>query len=303
MIRNSIKKRITICLLSILIFILLCIIPIDKKYKEEINYNANFNEVYLLNNNDMLVKTSTISYSQDYISKVKEIIEALTINSHRQNYINNNFRPILPENTKLLSVNIDKDILKINFSKELLNISEKLEEKMLETLIYSLTNLDNISKIIIFVEGENLTNLPVSHKKLPPILTRNYGINKIYDITTINDVSSNTIYYYENINNDYYVIPVTLFSNNSDDKVEVIIKSLKSSLAYQTDLVSFLSNNTKLLDYEIEENKIKLNFNNALLDNFYDDKLMEEVKYAIASSIKDSLNINNVEIYVNGVSI
>lgn len=303
MLKNSIKKRITICLLSLFIFATICFIPINKRYNEEVTYQINQNNIYLLNNDNLLVKTTMISNESDILSKAKEVIEELTIKSKAQNYLNDQFKQIIPPNTKLLDISIDHDLIKVNFSHELLNIAEDLEEKLIESLIYSLTNLDNINKLMIFVEGENLTRLPHSHKILNSILTRDYGINKIYDITTLNHISKYTLYYYQNIDNTYFAVPVTLFKNNSNDKIEIIINSLKSSLAYQTDLVSFLSNNAQLLDYEIEENKVKLNFSNALLDNFYDDKLLEEVKYAIAASIKDTLNINDVEIYINGVAI
>ena len=156
---------------------------------------------------------------------------------------------------------------------------------------------------MIFIDGESLLKLPNSNKELPIILTRDYGINKIYNIKTIASTSKYTLYYFTNIDDSYHIVPVTLFTNDSDDKIEVIIKNLKSSSIYQTDLVSFLNNNIKLLDYEIKENKVKLNFNNYLLDNFYDDSLVEEVKYAISQSIKDSLNIDDISMLVNGFQI
>ena len=52
------------------------------------------------------------------------------------------------------------------------------EEQMIEALIYSLTEIKDINKIMIFVEGETLLTLPNSKKTLPSILDRNYGINK-----------------------------------------------------------------------------------------------------------------------------
>ncbi len=302
MLKNAIKKRITISIITLLIIFIIYIIPVNKDYEKTITVNNNTNNIYLLNNNK-LVRTSVISNSNDTDNKIKEIINSLTINSKSSNYINNKLKPIIPENTKLISHSLDNKLLKINFSKELLNINKDNEEKLIESLIYSLTELDNIDNIMIFVEDNLLTKLPNSNKNLPLLLNRNYGINKIYDLTNINNSSKVTVYYYTNIDDKYNVVPVTIFTNETEEKVEVIIKNLKSASIYQTDLVSFLNNNAKLLDYEIEENKIKLNFNQYLLDTFYDDSLIEEVKYAISNSIKDSLNINEIEIQVNGNTI
>lgn len=303
MIKNSIKKRLTISIISLLIMTIIYLIPIKKNYDNVVTYNNNFNKIYLLNDNKLLIQTSLVSEKNDIIEKAKEIINSLTINTKVKNYLNNNLKQLIPEKTTLLDIQQDNDILKLNFSKELLNVSPDLEDKMIEALIYSLTELPGINKIMLFVNGDMLLKLPNSNKSLPSILSRDYGINKVYDITTLTPINKMTLYYYINIDNVYNAVPVTLFTNDDTSKIEVIVKSLKSSLAYQTDLVSFLNNNTKLLDYEINENTIKLNFNNSLLDNFYDDSLLEEVKYAISSSIKDSLNISDISFYVDGHAI
>ena len=303
MLKNAIKKRIIVTFMTIIILYVIYIIPTNKVYEETITLNNNFNNIYLLNNNNLLIKVNSISNSNNSLNKVKEIIDSLTINSKSSNYINNKLKPIIPENTKIIDLSLENKLLKINFTKEFLNISKDMEEKLLESIIYSLTELDDINNIMIFIEGNILTKLPNSGKNIPILLNRDFGINKIYDITTLNNTTQLTLYYFTNIDNEYNIVPVTLFTNNNEEKIEVIIKNLKSSSIYQTDLVSFLNNNIKLLDYEIEENKVKLNFNQYLLDTFYDDSLLEEVKYAINNSIKDSLKVNNIEILINGKKI
>lgn len=297
MLKRAIKKRIIITITTLLILLIIYIIPINKEFNETISYNNNINYIYLLNNNK-LIRTSIISNEEDTLNKVKEII-----NNLKDNNYNDKLKTIIPKDTKIIDLSLDNKLLKINFSKELLNIPSNLEEKLIESLIYSLTELDEIDSIMIFIEDKLLLQLPNSNKKLPSILTRDYGINKIYNLTSINNVNKVTIYYYQELNNNYNAVPVTIFTNDNTEKIEVIIKDLKSSSIYQTNLVSFLSNNTKLLDYELTENKIKLNFNQPLLDTFYNDSLLEEVKYAISNSIKDTYNVKDVIITVNNKEI
>ena len=297
MLKNVIKKRIIITFITIFILALIYLIPVKKEFNEVINLNNNINYVYLLNDNK-LIRTSVISNEKDTINKVKEII-----NNLKDTNYNDKLKPTLPCNTKVLDLSIEGNLLKINFSRDILEVSKDKEEIILESLIYSLTELDNINSIMIFIEGKILLKLPNSNINLPHILTRDYGINKIYDLTNIKNVSKVTLYFYKEIDNKYNAVPVTLFTNNNANKIDIIIKELKSSSIYQTNLVSFLSNNTKLLDYEIEENKIKLNFNQPILDTFYNDSLLEEVKYALSNSIKDSYNIKEVIIKVNNQEI
>ena len=61
-------------------------------------------------------------------------------------------------------------------------------------------------------------------------------------------------------NKGYYYVPVTKINNDNRDKIKIIIDELATSLTYETNLMSFLDSNVKLLDYEISDDKIKRNF-------------------------------------------
>ena len=99
-----------------------------------------------------------------------------------------------------------------------------------------------------------------------------------------------------------YYTPVTTITNKENEKVEIIIEKLKTAPTYQTNLVSYLGTNTELLNYEILENSVNLSFNNHIL-NLNDNEIMEEVKYTIALSIRDTYNINETIFYVDNMLI
>lgn len=302
---NNIKRKLIISFLILFVLTIVYLFPSEESPKKNIIYkDVNYTNVYLLNK-DLLVETSIVSKatSNDIISNIKDILSSLTVNSEKSKYLDNNFKALIPEGTRILDVSLDKGLLKINFSKEILNIDASLEEKMIESIIYSLTKLDGIEKIMIFVEGEKLDSLPNSKKALPMELTKSYGINKVYDVNNIFTMDVLNLYYYINIDDNYHLVPVSIFTNNSDDKVEVIIEELKSSPIHQSNLMSFLASNATLLDYEIKENTIKLEFSSYILDNFFSEKLIEEVKYAISASLGDTLGVKEVNFFVNGEKI
>ena len=58
---------------------------------------------------------------------------------------------------------------------------------------------------------------------------------------------------------------------------------------------------TKLLDYEIIDEKIKLNFNDKILSNITDNNILEEVMYSVGLSLCDELNIKEVIFMVNNI--
>ena len=302
---NNIKRKLIISFLTLFVLTIVYLFPSEESPKKNIIYkDVDYTNVYLLNK-DLLVETSIVSKatSNDIISNIKDILSSLTVNSEKSKYLDNNFKALIPEGTRILDVSLDKGLLKINFSKEILNIDAYLEEKMIESIIYSLMKLDGIEKIMIFVEGEKLDSLPNSKKALPIELTKSYGINKVYDVNNIFTMDVLNLYYYINIDDNYRLVPVSIFTNNSDDKVEVIIEELKSSPIHQSNLMSFLASNATLLDYEIKENTIKLEFSSYILDNFFSEKLIEEVKYAIKASLGDTLGVKEVNFFVNGEKI
>lgn len=285
-------RRISIATLLLLLAVILY------SYPEEINENVieentcdNIN-IYLVNPDDYVVMT-TIDTNKDLDDKVNTIIKGLI-------YGNGKLDGVMNKDVKLLDYSIDDDLIKLNFNKKFLDISVNDEEKMIESLIYSFTSLENINKIMIFVEGEKLNELPNSHKRLDLYLDRSYGINKVIDITSIIDTKMITVYYPSDP--DYYV-PVSYIVNDSDDKINIIVKYAKTNKFNNSNLSSHLDYQVELMNYEATENEVFLNFNEVLLDSVYDGKLKEEVKYALSYSIFDTLGVENVVFSINSVKI
>ncbi len=296
MLKRSAIRKLIIAGLSLFVLLIIYLFP-DKNttIEEEIEYQEPLKtSIYLVDKNNYIARTSIVINDKEIITKAKKILTTLTINSEMKERIPSSFKPIIPENTKIENISITENLIKVVFSKELLNISAKDEEKMIEAIVYSLTELDGINKVMIFVGDTYLRELPNSKKVLPQILTRDYGINKVYDLTTFKDVISTTTYYSSMDNDDIYFVPITRYINSSDDKVNIVIENLKSTPLRQTNLMSFLESNATLLDYEILENQVKLTWNNYVFSDITDKKILEEVKYAIALSLKDTLNIKEV---------
>ncbi len=300
MLKRFALKKIIIISFSFLVLLIIYFFPEKETYNinTTLTYvNPTTIPIYLVDDNNLVSRFEVIQKSNDQETLIEEIITNLTIDTKTNSHIPNNFKKIIPKNTKLLSKDLNDGLLKINFSKEFLNVSKDNEEKLIESLIFSLTEIKNVKKIMIFVEGENLKELPHSKKNIPNILDRSYGINKVYELDSMKDVAKVTTYYINKYNDISYFTPVTTIENTKKEKVEVIIEKLKTSPTYETSLVSYLSNSAELLNYEILENSINLSFNNQVL-SLDDNKIIEEVKYSIALSIRDTYDITETIFFV-----
>ena len=295
--RLALKKTIIISL-SFLILLIIYFFPSNEAYNihTTLTYtNPVTIPIYLVDDNNLVSRFEVIKKSDDINNLIEEVIQNLTIGSNDNSHIPNNFKQVIPKDTKIINKDLTDGLLKINFSKELLNVEEENEEKMLEALIYSLTEIKDVKKIMIFVEGEQLNKLP---NTLPNTLDRSYGINKVYELDSMKDVTKITTYYVSKIDGFSYFTPLTTVTNTQNEKVEIIIEKLKTSPTYETNLISYLASSAELLNYEILENSINLSFNNQVL-NLEENKIIEEVKYAIALSIRDTYDINETIFYVD----
>ena len=305
MLKKMALKKIVISSLALTILLIICLFPNKTNYdfKTTLTYTTPIVQpIYLIDNNNYVARYNIIRKTNETLELVDYVIENLTISDKNGYYLPNGFNAIIPKNTKILNKSLEDDLLKINFSKEFLNIEKENEEKMLEAIVYSLLEIKGIKKIMIFVEGENLTKLPNSGKNIAIILDKNIGINKTYDINSLKETDKTTTYYLSKINNVYYYVPVTSITNNDKEKVEIIIEKLKTSPTYKTNLISFLASNTELLNYEILENSVSLSFNNNIL-SLDNNQITEEVKYSIALSIRDTYNINQTIFYVDDLLV
>ncbi|MBE6149445.1 MAG: hypothetical protein E7170_01820 [Firmicutes bacterium] len=302
MLKRNIKRKLITTSCALFALLLLYLVP-DKENKLNIKENLEYdtpeittNTIYLLDSYNYLGKTEIIINNKETEKIIEELLNALITGGKLENRIPNGFRSILPSETKILSINYENGLVKINFSKELLDIDVSLEEKMIEAIIYTITSVENVDKIIIYVDGEILSKLPKTGITLPSTLDRNFGINKMYDFTKTDDINQVTIYYLNKNDDNSYYIPVTKYLNDDREKIKIIIDELTSYNTYNTNLMSYLNSNTELLAIEEQSNILELTFNSYIFQSMSDKQILEEVIYTISMSVKENYDVDELVI-------
>ena len=293
MIKKYIKNKIVVYTLILILLCLFYFVPTGETFEIEIvNDNKNYdkNVVYLLDDDNYV--SQVITYF-DNTSITEDIKNKINVLIHGDNNLNN-FYSLIPKTTIHKTVKVDKDNVYLDFNKEILNVNEYMEESMIESIIYTLTETNGINNIYINVDGEPLKELPNSKKEMPYPLTRDYGINKKYDLTSFNDIDKTTIFFAKTNEEFTYYVPVTKISNTSSDKIDIIIEELKSTVNSQDNLNSYINNNVKLVSKEINDEKINLVFNNYIFSDLNNKTILEEVKYIISESIFENYDVKEV---------
>lgn len=305
-------KRIFISTSALFAILLLYIIPstdeldLTGSLNQELLYVDNelkTNEIFLLDSYNYLARTEVVVAETEIEKKAVELINILISGGSGESRVPNGFKAILPSDVKVLSVEYDNGVLKVNFSSELLDVNINYEEKVVEALVYTLTSIDGVDNIIIYVDGKVLNKLPQTGINLPSTLNRKIGINKQYDLNSTSNINNVTVYYVNKYNDDTYYVPVTKYLNDDREKIKIIVEELTSSSTYNSNLMSYLNSNAKLLATNETIDKLDLNFNQYIFDNYDEKDILEEVIYTIGLSVRDNYDVKEVNILVENEEI
>lgn len=272
---------------TLIMFLILTVFTITNESKEKVlRTNLEINNIkdidktklYLLSNNNYLVETNVYINSDKLEDKINKIIEYLKINNNK---IPKGLKGYLLKDIKINNINLEDNNIKINFSKEILNIKDK--ELVIEGLVYSLLNLDEINSIEVLVENNYLENYEYK-------LNKNVGINKQYILKNRKDVNKINLYYYNKINNIEYLTPVTKYINDKRKKIEIILDELINNIP--NNLISYMDDKVKLKEYKEENDLIILKFNENFIGENKD--LNKKIINQIALTIFENYDVNTV---------
>lgn len=170
MLRRKALRKTFITTMSLFIIMTIYTIPIESNLKvtpvsKEIEYVTSLgnHSIYLLDENNYLVKMKILLDSKDLQENIKTIVSYLT-ESNSLKYTDS-LKPVIPAKTKLKNITIEDKKVTLDFSKEFKNISKELEKREVESLVYSLTELKAIEEVEIKVAGQLYDTYPNSREK------------------------------------------------------------------------------------------------------------------------------------------
>ncbi len=262
---------------------------------EEIEYVSNLNttHIYLLNKENYLVKVDILVNKEKIEDMVRYVLKKLYTTNNKYH----NLKGLIPSNTKINKIEYKNDTIIIDFSKDLLAVNKKLEEKVIESIVYTLLEIKGISNIQIKIDGKILNKLEKSNITLPDVLDNSLGINKTFNINSLKDIKCVVLYYvFNNDYNDYYV-PVYKYINSKDSKIKIIIDSLNGSYTSNTNLRSYLSYKNSIKDYKLDNDTLTITFNSL------NELNLESVTYLLSSSVFNTTSDIKKVIFENNKEI
>lgn len=214
------------------------------------------------------------------------------------------FQALLPKGTvvKGLDIKADSKLAVVDFSKEFNTYKAQDERKVLEAVVWALTELDNVEKVSIRVEGKELTQMALGKTPVDSEMTRAMGINLEFASGTNLGQSVPVTLYFQNKTPDNfsYYVPVTRMVKRTDNVAQAAVEELIKGPDAGKGLASVLAPDTGLLQAQVSQDNsvVTLNFNDKLLGS---DKLVPaSAAQALILSLTQTTGASKVQLMVNG---
>lgn len=212
------------------------------------------------------------------------------------------FRALLPKDTKVLGINVLEDgTAIIDFSDHFAHYNMQDERKIVEAVTWTLTQFDTIDRVMIWLEGQRLEEMPVDGLPLNTPLTRAMGINleraagvRLGSFTPV------TLYFLGQLeDHSTYLVPVTRLIPRTDDVAEATLQQLIEGPMHAS-LSSVLLPTVQVLGIRAEDHLIHVDFDQDLLNP--DNRIADESMQAIVLSLTESTGARQVHVSVQGVA-
>jgi germination protein M len=212
------------------------------------------------------------------------------------------FTALLPKGTQIkgLSINSEKKVATVDFSKEFTNYNVQDERKIVEAVTWALTGFPTVKEVNIWVEGRQLKEMPQGGLPLDGALSRAIGINleKAED-AEFGQTTPVTLYFLAQTDGPaQYYVPVTRMIRRTEDKAKATVEQLIQGPMNQSRLTPVIAPSVEVPTVEMSENLITVNFSDTLLGP--DAKAPVEALQALVLSLTETSGQSKVQIKVNG---
>lgn len=280
---------------------------LNQNFVVNIEKDQTYRKVYMLDNDNYLVPLTFAFDSKELLADdIRYVISMLRDESP---LTTKGYQTVLNDNVKIQGIELENNILNIDFSKEFNDHEASKEEKLLESLTWTLTQYDEVNGLTISVDGVKLETLPQSGIVLPDVLDKTIGINKYHDTTgNIYNTTSITVFYEkENFGETVYV-PVTRRVIEEENEKMSVYNAMFKDIAVMSGLRQIkeldLIDDEKVINFNEEELTVSLLTEALVEEGIVNSEIYEllVMTYTDLNDIEVNINfeVNEEEVIVNG---
>lgn len=220
----------------------------------------------------------------------------------------NGFQAVLPAHTEIFGMNLEEDgTLTIDVSEQFTNYDAKDEVKILEAMSHTMTQFENIERIKLWINGEELSEMPLNGTPISQGYSPTKGINVFLDgKPNLHSSKVLTVYYPKQYHEQFYHVPVTqYFDADTDDELfAAVVQSVMTSPKFGVQAMQVFNDGTKLVETPVlNEGVLQLVFNEAILKDEEQAMLADEVMQTLVKSLTAHEAVEAVHVKVEDTSV
>ena len=239
--------------------------------------------IFRLNAQGMLVPIRYGIEESDTATMIRQMMQMMALELPYFEY-----EAILPEQSELIHIEINEGHAVLDFNQAILDYPKEKEVRMLEAMIWSVTQFEEIHHVSFLIEGEKKTHLTYG-TPLQEAMNRRFGINNL---------TLENAYLHE-------TIPLNLYITKEDStyiqtfRVEEMA-DLKATLNQMASLMAQNSDHTEeivIMDVQIVDNTMLLTMNEEILSE--ERVVKDDLIKPLLLSIHETFGYDDFQILVN----
>jgi len=252
--------------------------------------------VYVLHESGYLVKTEARAAAD--MSNIESIFTGIQGGTDR---LQSNVDGLIPVGTVLRDYVVENGVLTLNLSESFLYYRTSVEENLLASLVWSMTELPHVDRVHFQIEGEPVHNLN-GGIDVGRGLTRSMGINLEVGAPNVLDTQMMMLYFFTDDTNDALLVPVTRLVSPRINPFEYAVSSLVRGPIGATYISVFNHRTTLLEQPKVEDGIMTLNFCSELFYNQDQTQVSSQVIKQLVMTMTEFDEVYEVSVVIEGSS-
>lgn len=256
-------------------------------------------QVYLFDDEQTLVPvTFKMSPSSTLQDKIGMMMDYMDGTAHAES-----FYPIFQGECNITNISVENEVATLEFDEGFAQYDEDNELKVLESIVWGVTQFPEIKSVNIKYNGEVLTKMPLANTPVKTNLTKAMGINHFETATTsLFDSGEITVYYVKEIGGKEFFVPKSKRIPTSDPTTEEIVQEMVANISASSGLGQPLHNdNIDVYDLPRDKGVLSVSVNSNILG---DDLSVKQQSYdALVLSLATILGVDEIQVTVDDVVV
>ncbi|UOQ86217.1 GerMN domain-containing protein [Gracilibacillus salinarum] len=258
--------------------------------------------LYLMDQSGLVVPQEVDLPAPQSKEVAKQVLEYLVKDGPVSSMLPNGFEAVLPAGTEIIDLNLESDgTIVVNVSEDFKTYQAEDEQKILESMTYTLTQFENVKRVKLWINGEEQAEMPVNGTPISEGYSRANGINVLQAKgIDLMESKATTLYFPMQGDNEVYYVPITQHvSVDKDNQFQSVVQALLNGPAYELNMQPYINTGSQLAAEPVmEDGVLSLTFNESILSNSEKSVIADEVMKSIVLTLTEQEGIDAVNVSI-----